>query len=92
MKVKKGIASRRSFETMPNTRSGRFDRKSRGNRPAWMPMKPKKSPSAMSEKDTGKPISRNTIRPANMIGAMFSTIAAPTSPAARTAWKGEGRR
>ena len=87
MKVKNGIASRRSFDTMPNTRSGRLDRKSSENKPTSMPIKPKNKPSAMSENATGKPISRNTIRPANMTGAMLATIAAPRSPAARTAWK-----
>src|ERR1700741_3575467 len=75
MKVKNGIASSRSFDTMPNTRSGRLERKSTENKPAWMLTKPKNRPSAMSENATGKPISRNTIRPANMMGAMLATIA-----------------
>ena len=72
MKVKKGIASSKSFDKMPNMLSGRLDMKLAGNQPISMARKPEPKPSAASEKATGKPISMISTRPANMIGAKFS--------------------
>src|SRR5437763_8022260 len=42
-----------------------------GSTPSRMPMMPKNRPQAARLNATGKPISMNRIRPANMIGARF---------------------
>jgi hypothetical protein len=74
MKVKNGIASSSSFDRMPNTRSGRLDMYWAGKKPRWIDTSPEASPSAASEKATGKPISITKTRLANMSGAMFSIV------------------
>ena len=58
MKVKNGIASSSSFDrTLPKTRPGMACRKVRSKKPRSIDRKPKKNPTAASEKATGKPIS-----------------------------------
>ena len=77
--VKKGMASSVSFDRMPNTLSGRLAMKLAGNQPISMATKPENSPSAASEKATGKPINMMNTRPANIKGAKFSMCIARDS-------------
>ena len=70
--VKKGMASSRSLERMPNMLIGRLAMNTGGNQPISMAKKPQNRPSAASENATGKPISMITISPVNMTGAKFS--------------------
>ena len=72
MRVKNGIASSRSFDRMPNTRSGKVVRNSGGNTPIDMATAAAPSPRAPSENATGKPISRINTMPANIAGAIHS--------------------
>ena len=54
MKVKKGIASRSSFDsTLPKMRPGIACRKLRSKKPRWMARKPNESPTAASVNATG---------------------------------------
>src|SRR5581483_1791742 len=52
-------------------RSGSACRKSGANNPSSIPIRPKRSPTAPSEKAAGYPSSRNITSEKNMIGAMF---------------------
>jgi hypothetical protein len=72
MKVKKGMESKRSFERMPKTLSGRACKKVGWNIPISMPMKEKNKPTAPREKAAGYPINKNRIRPPNIMGAIRS--------------------
>src|SRR5215207_1757536 len=70
MKVKNGIASSSSLETMPKKRKGNACRKFGSKCWVAMPSMPKKRPTAASENATGKPISKNRIMPPNIRGGM----------------------
>ena len=69
IRVKKGTASKVSFIMMPTRRWGSQAMTEAGNTPSSMPMKPKNRPQAPRLKATGKPSSKKTISPANMMGA-----------------------
>ena len=69
IKVKKGTASKVSFCMMPTRRCGSQAMTEAGNTPSSMPRKPKKRPQAPRLNATGKPSSKKTISPANMMGA-----------------------
>ena len=53
MKVKKGMASRVSFDMTPQTRSGRAWNRAGLRSPSSMPSSPKPRPTAAREKATG---------------------------------------
>ena len=80
MKVKKGTARSVSFCMMPNTRSGRAWNSVGGNSPISMPISPKVSPVAARLKATGKPVSRNTSRPANSSGTKLWVMNSISTP------------
>ena len=69
MKVKNGTASSVSLAMMPMRRCGSQAMTEAGNTPSSMPTKPNSRPQAPRLNATGKPSSRKTISPANMIGA-----------------------
>ena len=71
MRVKNGMANSVSFCMMPNRRRGKACISDSGKMPNSMPTKPKNRPQAPRLKATGKPNSRKTISPANMMGAML---------------------
>ena len=68
MKVKNGTASSVSFCMMPKILSGRAWNSVWEKSPASMPMRPKVRPVAARLKATGKPVIRNSSRPANRRG------------------------
>ncbi len=53
MKVKKGTASRVSFDMIPNMRSGRAPKSAGVSRPSSMPRKPNDKPIALRANATG---------------------------------------
>ena len=69
--VKNGMANSVSFCMMPNSRSGSACNNDSGRMPSSMPTNPKNKPQAPKLKATGKPKSRKTISPPNMMGAML---------------------
>jgi hypothetical protein len=73
IKVKKGMASNKSLaSTPPKIRCGMACKKTRSKKPWLIAMAPKKSPAAIKENATGKPINIKTIRPANIRGGIHS--------------------
>ena len=74
MRVKKGTASKVSFCMIPKIRKGKACSRAEGSTPSSIPMTAKNKPQAPKLNATGKPTSKNTISPQNMIGARLLAI------------------
>ena len=94
MRVKNGTASKVSLAMMPIRRCGSQAITVEGNTPISIPTKPKKRPQAPRLKATGKPSSKNIIKPANMIGAKLaaknSMVCSARLALGYCAWRGAG--